>query len=210
MTKRIYIRGNVGIPSHLKIFDFDTGQQLDDVRKLTIASDAAGMVQAKLVRIKNPPIVVDVVPGPPHQSAGRVVYLVSIDADKRTAHYDTIHRAKVEERSIDDDGQLQPRGQTIYMDDVVSDADVAQSRNPRGALGNSADRALTAALRAAVVKPKIDGLLLPAAGGIAHKVPVSTGAPYLMTAPKKAECKECFGTGLTGGFMHPCSKGCKP
>jgi hypothetical protein len=214
MTTRIYIRGNVGQRGSLRVFDDDTGTELCDVAKITIVA-MAGVVQAELVRLNNPNTVAHVVPGPPHPDAGKVAYQVTIDADKRHPTCDTVHRAKVQERTVGDDGRLQPKGQTVSVHNAVSDQDVARAINPRDVLERSADRALSATIRQAITAPLLVKLLGPRTGGVVSSKPSPFNhTPYPGGKPAKKDprptCDECFGTGLTGGFMHPCSKGCTP
>ena len=222
MTRQIYVRGNVGALD-MRIYDADTDKQLMDVAKITIVTTAS-VVQAELVRLTSPNVTVDVVAGPPAARAGQTFHLVTLDTYKCVSHHDTVHEAKVQDLTMNDDGTLDFRGgQVTFVRDAVSDADMAQATNPRNELWDSADRALTGAIRVAIVKPKLDALLLPATGGVVSKpvlgpnpfsrTPV-TGAPNPANRslpPKKAtSCPECFDTGLTNGFMHPCSKGCTP
>lgn len=213
MTTRIYIRGNVGQRGDLRVFDDDTGVELDDVAKLTLVA-TAGVVQAELVRLNNPNTVAHVVPGPPHPDAGKVAYQVTIDANKRYPTCDTVHHAKVEERTIGEDGRIKPRGSTTSVHHSVSDQEVAQAVNPRDVLERSAEQVLTTTIRQAIIAPLLIKLLGPRTGGVVSSKPFVAPLPKdMFTKPKKdprPTCDECFGTGLTGGFMHPCSKGCTP
>ena len=227
MTMRIYIRGNVGDLRNAQIYDADTDKQLTDVAKFRLEADAAGVVQAWLVRMHNPDVTVDVVAGPPAVRAGQTFHLVTLDADQRHTHCDTNHIATVHSMVMNDDATLDWHGGKVTsMHDAVSDTDVKQAINPHNELVQSAFRALTATLRQAIINPLVLKLLGPSTGGAVSKpalgpnpfsrTPV-TGAPnpanrFTRSLPPKkaASCPECFDTGVTNGWFHPCSKGCTP
>jgi hypothetical protein len=214
MTKRIYIRGNVGDPRDLGIYDADTGKKLIDVTTIQLVSDVAGVSSAILRRHGNPNISVDVVAGPPAARTGETFHLVTLDADQRASHCDTIHVATVQSLTMNDDGTLDFQGgQVVSMNDAVSDQDLKFAINPRDILAQSADRALISVLGHAISSPLLRKMLLPATGGVVSK-PALGPNPFVAPPPKdmftKPKCPECFDTGLTNGFMHPCSKGCKP
>lgn len=217
MTKRIYIRGNVGDLRNAHIYDADTDKQLDDVAKFRLEADAAGVVQAWLVRLRNPDVMVDVVAGPVAARTGQTFYLVTLDADRRRTHCDTVHVAKAQSLTMMADGTLDFRGgQVVSMHDAVSDAEVQSSFDPRNVLEESAIRALLATLHRALIDP----LITKVAGGAVFPPPAPNTTAFpppsfpFSKPPKKVDprpkCPECFDTGLTNGFMHPCSKGCTP
>lgn len=214
MTKRIYIRGNLGMPRDLYVYDADTAVQLDDVTKVTLESDVSGVVQASLRRTNHPITIVDVVPGPPPPYIGQMVYRMSLDADRRASHCDTIHVAKVTSLIVAPDGTLTSQGgQIVSMHHAVSDTEVANAFDPNEVLDRSADNALTSVIRAAIILPLkklLHGTRPRQTGGVVKsKLPPDPGC---CNVPKKADprpkCPECFDTGLTNGLIHPCSKGC--
>ena len=216
MTKHIYLRGNIGALD-MRIYDADTDMMLLDVAKITIVTTAS-VVQAELVRHSSPNATVDVVAGPIAANTGQTFYRVTLDADTRRTHCDTVHIAKVQSVTMNEDGTLDFIGaKLVSMHDVVSDAEVKQARDPKNVLEESAIRALLATLHKALIEPLLRAVPRPQTGGAvsvaASHPPMNTGRVPAFFSPalkKAASCPECFDTGVTNGWFHPCSKGCTP
>lgn len=213
MLTHVYIRGNVGDPRNLKIFDLNTDVLVPDVRKFTIVADVAGVVQAELIRTQHPDVVVTVEAGPKNTLAGERMYRFRMETEHNPILCATMQKAHADEFIVDDYGQLSG-GRHYQINHGVSDTDLFSfaSVAPLDLIQNSMERAMRD-LYPAVTHSSITAAVrkITKAGGVRSLVGGGGGARVLTGAvAAAAPCPECFGTGLKGGFMQPCSRGCSP
>jgi hypothetical protein len=147
MTTRIYIRGDVGDPMNVHIFDADTDLELE-ISYFVMDMTPKG-VTASITPLHSSAIRVDVVPAPPVPHAGkslREVELTQFRRDPPQAPYGcTIHKATATEWIVQPDGSVEPNLKTqAYQQHEVDDVVLASyAGDPRDVLEDSARVVLT-------------------------------------------------------------------
>lgn len=201
MTSRVYIEGDPGKPINLRLFDADTGRQLDDVAEVQITVSATKQM-VDLRRVNSTANErCELVPRPPVYWAGMKLHHVHLERLVSPAGASrTRYQADVNELEVGEHGDLilKPTGYRAVQE--VDDFVLAQAVDPSHILSDMAQRAIYEALRGGVVEPMMR------ATGYTGPLP----APK--KEPRKTECAECKGTGYVILFngRSPCSQGCKP
>lgn len=208
MLTHVYIRGNVGDPQQLEVFDLNTGVLVPDVKKITIVADAGGqVVRAELIRTQHANVMVTVEPGPKHPLAGTDLYGFRIEVEHNPTLCATMQKAYGDRYVVGDNGQL-THGYLYQVNHGVSDVDLLSymGADPLTPIRDSMKHAMRDLCSTIVCYPITEAMQVITKGGGARTLTGNTGASYKAATT----CPECFGTGLKGGFMQPCSKGCSP
>lgn len=208
MLTHVYIRGNVGDPANLKIFDLSTDKLVPDVKRVSIVANASGLVEAGLIRTQHPDVIVIVEPGPKHPLAGAKLYDFRMEVERNPILCATLQKAQGDEYTVGDNGQLM-LGSTYQVNHGVSDVDLLSyvGADPLDPIYDSMKLAFRDMCKKLVRVAIAEALMkITKAGGVRSL----TGNYATGGVVKKSLCIECFGTGLKGGFMQPCSKGCSP
>lgn len=201
MTTRVYYQGNLSDPTSVKLFDADTGKQLDDVAEVQVTVSAAKQ-QVDLRRVNSTALErCELVQPPPHRMAGKVFAYTSLEIENQAAQSRRLYRAQVQEFEVQSNGELEQRVGVFESTKWVDDHALALA--PPGTAAIHAADALREAVGGAIIDPIMGqaGMQVP---------PIPFPAPPLKES-RKYVCPECKGIGevLLFSGPSPCSQGCK-
>lgn len=169
--QRIYIRGDVGDPTTVHVFNADSNTELH-LRALSL-DISSGLPTATITEINTTmPISVKVVPAPPVPHAGKSLREVELTKYRRDPPQvpsgQTIHKATATEWIVQPDGSVKPNLKTqAYQQHTVDDVVLAAYRgDPKEILEDSARIVLTA-MANFLISPMLS----------TGKAPLQTGGP---------------------------------
>jgi hypothetical protein len=229
--KRIYIRGNVGDPNNVDIYDADTDKKIQVVHlSMDVSTTGVHAAITLAPKIQGVVLPVEVVPPPPHPAAGKV--LKEVELEQYRQHNTTVHRATMTEWTVQPDGTVKPNALTRYQQQHTVD-DVVLANYPGNAsdvLEDSARQVLTGMTHhmispqlAAVMKtgkPMATGggtgtvvKAFDAKGNVIKPVTPKSDRDKKLNSNSKAICEECGGSGEYISQItykkSDCSQGCK-
>lgn len=211
MTLRaVYIRGNVGDPFGMEVFNTDTDKP---VAGLTYADIHIGINQPTVVDLGydpilgKPPETVPVDPGPKHKLAGTYVHAFTVDSLDAPPLGAQLQQAYGRRYLVDTNGQLEHKS-TASRADTVLDQDLQLGpANPRDMICDSMHRALSPLvndvrddligvamknLATNLMKHNTCGVIPKGAPVFAPKCGACKGSGF---GPNLADCATCGGKG---------------
>lgn len=230
--KRIYIRGNVGEPMGLNIYDADTDKEIH-VTRLVVDVGCRKPARATIDVLHSGVSSVDVVPPPPCPATGKLLKEVEL-VQYRSTRSATVHRATATDWTVQPDGTVKPNPLTqFYQQHAVDDVVLAQyPGRAADVLEDSARQVLTGVTHH-MISPQIAAIMktggvvapnslgfIPGVGNF--KLPTTNPFPPVTqksdhskksNSNSKAVCSECGGSGeYISQITHKksdCSQGCK-
>lgn len=219
MTTRVYTTGDPGDPRNLKLFDADTGKQLDDVAEVQFTISATKQPMIDLRRVNSTASMrCELVQRPADPIAGKELKLMYLTSEQSVRFAGQLFTGIMDTYTVQRDGTLELNPTQRYRSQQVAPNQELMAAHDAGmVLRAYAERAMRDLVTGGIVDPILN-VMVPkskfAQGGIVNRAPFPFGKrPGAWTPATKTDiCDECKGTGQVQLFNNtvPCSKGCKP